>query len=297
MHESPRPANILVVANPISGRGRARPAAERLAALLRTAGDQVRLEFTNRAGDARTLAAGLSADIDRIAVVGGDGTVNEVVSGLARRDVALAVLPMGTANLLATAIGARRDPDAAAKLIHRGRTVRFDVATVADRRFFAVAGVGFDAQATRRLEATRRGPINKLSYARPALHAIRHHRPTPLVVEVDGRLITENAAWVIVSNVKPYAAYFQFTPEADPTDGILDVCILNGHRRRDLLRLGLRALFRRSGRSPVASYPRGRRIRVASSGTPVPYQLDGDTVGETPLDIVIEPAALPLIVS
>lgn len=296
MPETPNESTTLLIANPISGRGRARPATESLAAHLGAAGTQVRVAYTGQEGDARRMAAELAADVDRIVVVGGDGTVNEVVSGLERRDVALAVLPMGTANLLATAIGARRNPAGTAALLRDGRILRLDTARVGDRRCFAVAGVGFDAEVTRRLEENRRGPITKLSYLRPSLRALRHFRPTPLAVEVDGRLITENAAWVAVCNVRPYAAYFRFTPDADPTDGQLDLCILNGHRRRDLLRLFLRALVRRRGGSPVASYPRGERIRIVSRGAPVPYQLDGDTVGETPLEITIEPGRLPVIV-
>jgi len=287
---------ILILANPISGRGRGFQAAEHLAELLRRQGAEVRLAFTQAAGHARSLSTDLAPEIGRLAVVGGDGTVNEVISGLRNLDVPMAVLPMGTANLLGTALGLRDDPEQIAAALLEGRTRRLDLGAVGGRRFISVAGVGYDAAVSRELGRRRQGPITKLSYLRPTVRTLLDHRPVPLSVSVDGRLLAENAAWVLVCNVKNYAAYFQFTPDADPADGLFDLCILNNPSRRSLVNLFLQALRRRRSRSSQVAYARGRQIKIWSRSGRAFYELDGDFVGETPIEIELLPAAIPILV-
>jgi diacylglycerol kinase (ATP) len=286
---------VLIIANPISGRGRGESAARRLADLVREAGDEVRLEYTTGPGRASGLASALAPDVSRIAIVGGDGTVSEVLSGLPRFDVPIAVLPTGTANLLGRELGLGCDPAQTARLLREGRPRRLDLGEAGRRRFISVASAGFDAEVTRRLASARRGPITKLSYVRPTLGALLAHRPPPLKVTVDGRLLAERAAWVVACNVRHYAAYFRFTPDADPCDGLLDVCILHSRSRLRLVDLYLKALRGRTGRPPAVTYARGTHIEIESPEAPVPCELDGDPVGETPLGILLRPAALSLL--
>ncbi len=289
-------SRVLILANPVSGKGQGRAAAGDLADLLEQAGEDVQVEFTRKPGHGREIAARLEPDVGRLAVVGGDGTLGEVLSGLTRFNVPIAVLPTGTANLLGRTLDLSREPQHAAGLILKGSVRRFDLGRAGDRRFVSVAGVGFDAEVVRELERRRRGSISKFSYFLPTVHALRNHRPVPLTLEVDGQVITENAAWVVVCNVKHYAAYFQFTPDADPTDGLFDLCVLHDPGRWSLVLTYLRALRHRRGRPPVVSYPRGRRIKIWSTTGAVPYELDGDYVGEIPVEIELTPAAVPFLV-
>jgi len=291
-----QPNAVFILTNPISGRGRGIRAAERLKKRLEQAGLRAHLETTKGPGDARTIAATLGREFGKLAVVGGDGTLNEVISGLTRFDLPVALLPLGTANLLGKALGLTDRPDRLARVILANKVRRLDLGQVGERRFVSVAGVGFDAACTRELERLRRGPITKLSYVRPVARTLLRHRTTPLTVIVDGQPITENAAWVLVCNVKEYAAYFQFTPEADPTDGEFDLCILHHHGRLSHLALFIRAFLGRPGRPPAVSYPRGKRIKIVSPTDQVPFELDGDHVGETPVEIRLLRAALPVLV-
>jgi len=293
---APQSDAVFILANPISGRGRGTRAAESLKQRLEQAGLRVGLEMTKGPGDARSMAANLDHRFGTLAVVGGDGTLNEVISGLTRFDVPIALLPLGTANLLGRALGLTHRPDHVARLILAGKVRRLDLGQVGEHRFVSVAGIGFDAACTRELQRLRRGPISKLPYVRPVARTLFAHRTTPLTVIVDGRPIADDAAWVLVCNVKEYAAYFQFTPEADPTDGEFDLCILHHHGRLSHLALFIRALCRRTGRLPAVSYSRGKRIEVVSPTSPAPYELDGDHVGETPIEIRLLRAALPVLV-
>jgi diacylglycerol kinase (ATP) len=293
---NPHSDAVFILANPISGRGRGVRAAESLKQRLVQAGLRVDLEMTKGPGDARTMAADLDDPLGTLAVVGGDGTLNEVISGLTRFDVPIALLPLGTANLLGTALGLTHRPDRLTRIILARKVRRLDLGQVGSRRFVSVAGIGFDAACTRELQRLRRGPISKLSYVRPVTRTLFGHRTTPLTVIVDGQQVTDDAAWVLVCNVKEYAAYFQFTPEADPTDGEFDLCILHRHGRLSHLALFIRALCRRTGRPPAVSYPRGKRIKIVAPTGTAPYELDGDHVGETPVEIHLLRAALPVLV-
>ena len=287
---------ILIVANPVSGRGRGLMASEKLADHLRREGHTVYLELTRKPGDARSIASGLDHEIGHLVIVGGDGTVNEVVSGLTRFDVPLVVVPIGTANLLARELGLKSKPRFVADLIRHGKVCRFDVGVVGERRFIAVAGVGFDAAVVHKLDRTRKGPISFGSYVIPALQTFVRHKPSPLFVVVDGQTMTENAAWVLVCNVRNYAAFFRFAPDADPTDGQFDLHVLHSHRRTSLALAFARALLGRRGGPPDVSHLTGRHIKIGSHVASVPVELDGDPAGETPLEITMRRAAIPLLV-
>lgn len=287
MRYHPGMPRTLIVANPISGRGRGRRAAEALAGALRPA-REVELVFTTRRGDATATAADVDR-FDEIAVVGGDGTINEVVSGLQRFDRPIGILPVGTANLLGSWLGMTGDPALTARRILEGAAVPFDIGRVGTHRFFAVGGVGFDAAVVRGLEARRRGAITRASYIRPTLAELWRHRPSPLRVIVDGEVVTDNGAWALVCNVPHYAAYFRFAPDATPRDGLLDVVVLRRRSRRALIDLHRRALH--GGTNPRSThYARGREIRIECDDATVPLQLDGDLAGETPVTFGIDPA-------
>lgn len=287
---------VAIIANPISGRGQGRAATERLASLLGERGHVVDIHFTERGGHARDLADALDPAVTRLAVVGGDGTLNEVITGLKRSDVPIGVLPMGTANLLGQALGLHKDPTATADLIERGRIRAFDVGvTDCGRRFVAVAGIGFDATVARALAARRTGAITRASYIRPTLGALWRYDPPRLTVVADGERIATDAAWVLVCNVPRYAAYFRFTPEADPCDGRMDCCVLLGRTRRAVIGSHGRALRGRRSPPALAAYTTFERLEIDSADGPVPFELDGDYIAETPLAITVRPRAVSIL--
>jgi len=151
---------ILIIGNPVAGRGRA---ARRITALelhLCRAGHEVEVFLTETGGDARRRASQVRDGIDRIVVVGGDGTLNEVLNGLPDpAKTPLLLLPMGTANVLARELGLPRQPEQAAGLIDRGVVRRLDMGSLGNRRFLALASAGFDAMVTQDLCTRRRGVL------------------------------------------------------------------------------------------------------------------------------------------
>lgn len=285
----------LVLANPIAGRGRARGAADELVAGLATVGIECELHFTGARGDARRRASTLGPDFDLAVSVGGDGTVGEVLEGLSGRDLPVAILPIGTANVMSLDLGIPRDVREVVQMIARGRTTALDTARVnASRLSFLVTSVGFDAAAVHEVEARRRGPITRFDYFTAGLRALWRYEPRRLAVEVDGRELPGRYALVLASNIVHYGGLDVLSADRRIDDGLFEVYLFAKGSRASLLGYGIRALV--SG-LPGGSCTRlrARSIRITSDA-PAPCQVDGDAFGETPVEIAVDPVQSRLVV-
>ena len=192
---------------------------------LEARGHAVELFATRAAGDALRRVAACEGSVDRIVAAGGDGTLNEVVNGLADPSATpLAPLALGTANMLAVALGVPRDPEQLAEVIDRGSVRRIDLGCVGTTRFLGVVGVGFDALVTEEVRRTRRGPLGYHGYALPILRALRRYRPPRLDVRLDGGAPIA-CGFAIVAKLPNYGGLFAVTPDARLDSGHLDVCL------------------------------------------------------------------------
>lgn len=276
----------LVVANPIAGRGRSRAAAEELGRGLARLGIAAELHFTSGRGDARLFLRGRPEGFDLVVVVGGDGTVSEVLDGLVDRSVPVAILPLGTGNVMSLDLGLPRDVDRALEVIAAGRTSALDVARVNQRHLsFLVTGVGFDAVVVRELERRRRGPITKLDWMSAGLQALRAGAEPRLEVEVDGEKLAGTFGLCLAANVVHYAGFRCLADDRRIDDGLFDVYLFASASRASLAGYALRGLVHHlPGGS--CTLRRARRVRVTSEA-PVPYHVDGDYKGETPVELEV----------
>jgi YegS/Rv2252/BmrU family lipid kinase len=284
-----------VIVNPIAGRGRAQRAARELAAALEREGTQVELFATTKRGDARERAARIGADLERLVVVGGDGTVSEVLEGLAWHELPVLILPMGTANVMGLDLGLPRDAPRALEVLRGGRTQRIDVARVNGSALsFLVTGIGLDAMVVRELERVRRGPISKWTWVRAGLSVFVRYREPRLAVELDGAAVEGRFGFVLFSNVIHYGGMRVLARDRRLDDGLFEAYLFRGCGRLGLLGHGLRALCT-GFPSSRCERRRARRIRVRSE-SPVPYQVDGDLGGETPLEAEVLAQPFTLLV-
>ena len=287
--------SALVIVNPIAGRGRAEHAAGEIARALEGEGATVEIFHTRSKGAARARAAEIGPELERLIVVGGDGTVSEVLEGLAHHDLPILIVPMGTANVMGLDLKLPRDARGALALLHGDRRQKIDVARVNGSGLsFLVSGVGFDAMVVHELERVRRGPISKLSWVRAALSAFLHYREPSLSVELDGAEIRGRFGFVLFSNVIHYAGMRVLSRDRKLDDGLYEAYLFRGCSRLGLLVHGLRALAT-GFPSPRCERHRARRIRVHSQ-QPVPFQIDGDLGGQTPLEVEILAQPFTLLV-
>jgi diacylglycerol kinase family enzyme len=234
---------------------------------------------------------------------GGDGTAAELANRLPA-EIPLLIFPLGTENLLAKYLGINASPAEACHRIMQCETRRVDAGLANGRLFLIMAGCGFDAEVVREMHSTRRGRINRWSYAWPIIQTLRHYRFPGLRVresrlEMGRAAVERTAAWAFVFNVPRYAANLPFCPSADPHDGLLDVCTFRLPGRLQGLSYFANLLVGRHRGLRDFQHTTSRSLTIdvePGGGIPVPYQLDGDPGGFLPVEIQILAERLNLVV-
>jgi YegS/Rv2252/BmrU family lipid kinase len=289
---------VLVIGNPTAGAGRADRRAAELVRALERRGHAVEWLATRAAGDARRAAAECEGAVECIVVAGGDGTLNEVLNGLADPGATpLVPMPLGTANMLARALGLPGDPARIVETIEHGSLARIDLGLasggVGDSvRFLSVAGVGFDAAVTRAVARSRRGRLGYRGYVAPILRTLLRDRPPRLTVRLDGSAPLR-AGLVIVCKLPNYGGVLRVAPEARPDDGRLHASVFAGAGRIDLLRAVVPAFRGRLEALSGLVVRAAQRIEVDAE-EPAPVQLDGDYLGTTPVVLTLAPGRVPI---
>ena len=284
----------IVIRNPVSRRSLSEARLQDALDHARAAGWHVEGVETAYEGHGTEIARdAVAAGADVIIVHGGDGTINEVVNGIAGSDVALAVIPGGTANVWANESGMRHDPAQAVLDIVHGVRRRVDLGRAGDRYFLLMAGIGLDAAIVPRVSARAKRWLGRVAYiAAGAVTALRT-KPWRVELHVNGETRDMPLYWMLIGNTRSYGSMVQITYRAQVDDGLLDVAVM--HRGGlHLIVDGVRAFFRRHDRSPNVDYTRVKVLEVMTPGLPV--QVDGDLLGETPMRFEVEPLALQVIV-
>jgi YegS/Rv2252/BmrU family lipid kinase len=290
-------ARVVVIANPTSGQAEA--LASQLAdalAIWRRHGWLVDLVHTRASGDATQIAArAAAAGVDLVIAAGGDGTLNETLNGLVGSDTALAPLPIGTVNVWARELALPRDIRALAELLPSLPRYRVDVGRAGTRWFLLMAGIGFDAAVVAGLQAHDKRRLGILAYAMRAFAIARQYRGVRVRMVLDGRVIRRWALMIVLGNTPLYGGVMQLTERARVGDGILDVCIIRGSSIIGLARAaGAALLLRRASIDPRMEHLRAREITIEAR-RPLPVQVDGDLLGETPMQFTVADRALTVL--
>lgn len=293
----------LVIANPISGGRQGSQRVQALVDALAERGLSVELHWTTGPGDAARRARSLDAGVERLVIAGGDGTLNEVLNGLGDPGrIPVALLPIGTANLIAHDLKLPRRPDRVADVVLEGAVRQLDVGLVGKRRFLAVVSCGFDAMVVQAIQRTRSGSLGYRGYLAPIARALLRYRPPRLRVSLDGQR-PRPAELVLVSNVRTYGGLFSIADRARPDSGTFDVCLFPSASVPRLLRYAAAGLLGGVSGLPDVVYRTARRVEIRSAGeseggeaSEAPVQVDGDAAGTTPVTIELAAARFALLV-
>ncbi|HJW61771.1 MAG TPA: YegS/Rv2252/BmrU family lipid kinase, partial [Actinomycetota bacterium] len=211
-------------------------------------------------------------------VCGGDGTVMAVVTALAGTDVALAVLPAGTGNLLATNFDIPSDPAEAVEIALEGDRVRLDVAAMDDDRFVVMGGIGFDAAMLRDADPKLKEHLGAVAYVLSGFKHLRR-RATRFHLRLDDRPpIDRTSQGIVIGNLGRLQGGLPVMPDAQPDDGLLDVAVLQTRTMLDWLALAVRVVARRRRKDPQLELFQARRIEI-DWDRPQPVERDGDPAG------------------
>ena len=288
-------SQVHLVVNPSSGYGGQRLLLVDLKAALHEAGLEVVEYTTTGPQDATRYARTLCGPGTAVIVWGGDGTVNEVASGLGGADVPLLACPAGTENLLAKDLRIPADPRGIVGVLRTGRIVNCDVGVINGRNFLLIIGIGFDGEVVRRLAAVRTGHISHLSYFWPIWRTFWEHDFPRLRIVADGREVFNDYGLAFVGNISRYAVGLRICRDARYDDGLLDLVVFSCREQSALVWHAACTLLRMHPLRGDVLYRRVHNVRIETD-VPVPSQVDGDKGPNTPLDISLAPWRVRLLV-
>lgn len=292
---APGPRRLVVIHNPAAGQRRRRRL-QGVLVCLRDAGCAIDLHPTTQPGDAEAFARTLSrAACDVLVVAGGDGTVNEVVNGLVAAPgpvPPLAVVPLGTANVLAHEIGLPLRPQAIAATITHGVARPIRLGCVNGRHFVLMAGAGLDAQVVAHVSLALKRRAGKAAYVLETLLQLACYRFPPLQVTVDGARYT--AGTVVACNGRHYGGPFVAAPAASLLEGRLDICLLANRGPWHALRYGAALVLGRLPMLKDVTLISATAVRIEGpAGEPV--QGDGDIIAGLPAYISVSEETVSLL--
>ena len=219
---------LLCIINPVAGGGRA---AQQVRTLLRSmaqgTGRNIDIVLTEKQGDGTRFALNAAqAGYDMIAAAGGDGTINEVASGLIGKNVTFAILPLGSGNGLARSLGIPLKYQNACQLLTEGVSRNIDVGQVEGRNFFATSGIGFDAYVGKIYNETPGHSRGIAPYVQIALTEFFNYTPEHLTLACNGQTYHYTPLILTVANTEQYGGGAIIAPGARPDDGLFDVVMI-----------------------------------------------------------------------
>jgi len=286
----------LLVVNPAARRARRVHAAAREA--FARAGVECDEVVTAAPGDGAAACAGRHGAYDAVFTLGGDGTAMEVVGALAGTGRAVGVLAGGTGNLIARTLGIPLDVRRAVPALVAGDVARIDLGLLdSGRRVAFAAGVGIDARMIEGTPAALKRRLGVLAYVITAARAVLRRERFMVRVTVDGEVHEREAAAVMVANFGAVLnELIWLGPGIRQDDGLLDLCVFSPRTHRDAARIIWRLLRKRFDEQDACLlYRPGRRFRVETTPS-CPAQADGELLGATPFEVVVEPGAATLLV-
>ncbi len=292
--ESPRPNNMsetLIILNPAARSERAQAAWEKIDSLVH---GRAKVVSTTEPGEARRLAAHAAAHGTKIVVAaGGDGTINEIVNGLAGSKTALGILPVGTMNVFAAELAVPKSLREAWKVISAGHTREIDLVRANRHYFVQLAGVGLDAQVVKETSWSSKRTFGPLSYLYSTAQIAARKPPEIFAETGEGRTIA--GSFMLIGNGRFYGGPIEFFKKAQVDDGLLDVLVFKKMGHLDLARYFANIVMGRHTRLSDVEYFQTRKVHIHSKES-VPVEVDGELATELPVTFRISSKKLRVVV-
>ena len=295
--------NILVIMNPVSGQQDPDQVTKMIEDRAERAGIDVEIRRTEGEGDAETWAKeAADAGFDIVLTSGGDGTVVEAMSGLIRsgNKIPLAQLPSGTASQTALALSIPKDLEEALELLFDApsKVIDLDVGYMPqeDRYFALITGAGFDARVIEQSPRGLKRRFGFLAYVMVGLKESLRLRRSRIKLTLDGKTRRVHAHTAMIVNIgRIDNANISIGPDIWHHDGVLNVVTIGSVGLRDNMRLAYKVLRRDYEADRDLRYFKAKKIRIEAR-PPMPTQIDGDELGETPLEAEVVPNGVRVLV-
>ncbi|BAB05672.1 BH1953 [Halalkalibacterium halodurans C-125] len=292
-----------LIVNKASGNGKGQRTWKKVEYELQIRNTPYLVRFTSGSGHATTIVKELLTEgVKTIIAVGGDGTINEVANGLVNHRVPLGIIPAGSGNDFARCLNIPMHYEKALHRIFENKQKKVDLLHLGQRHCLTVTGIGFDGKIAKTVnEAIYKNWFNQfgfggLSYVLSMLEVLKDYRPTNIQITVDGKELFFSGVWLVaVANSPNYGGGIRICPEASYDDGLLNICVVHGMSKWQLLRLFPKAY---KGKHVVmeqhVTLLTGKDVYVQSD-TPVLVQSDGEPIMESPVRLQIKKGALSVV--
>ena len=284
----------VIVLNPASRNAPPRARLEAAAASFASDGWQVELCVTEAPGHGVELAReAAQSGASVVFACGGDGTINEVVNGLAYTPSALGVLRGGMGDVFGREVGIPRAPEPAMQVLLNGERRRFDLGRANERYFLMMSGVGFDADVVRAVPRLPKKLLGSTSYAIWGAGVMARYRSHEVILRIDGEERITRLYWMLLGGTRSYGGLIRIASEARVDDGVLDAFIFEGRSLGRLVHTATRIARRSLQGARGVTFRRVRELEVVTAGLGI--QVDGEYIGETPVRFTVAPAALDIL--
>jgi len=290
-----------LIANPKTGRygsRRLRPIQD-VASRLESLGIKIDLHLTGGPGEATEIATRVAHNGGSdVIVAGGDGTINEAIQGLAGTTARLAIIPRGTANVLARELGLPLDDEQAVAVAAQGNSrniylgLAIDETTHARRHFVLMAGIGLDASVVGGVQPSLKKRIGKGAFWISGLSHLASWNPQPFILEINGSKYT--ATFAAIGKAAKYGGDLAITPGARLDQREFEICIIQTRSRLRYLHLLSYAMRNGMPRNiPEVQFVNALTVKAHGDA---PVQVDGELIGHLPMRFEIAPHSLKVIV-
>jgi diacylglycerol kinase (ATP) len=280
-----------IIYNPTAGRGQFRKYLPAMLDKMEKAGYETSCHATAEAGDA-TRAAQLASErrYDLIIAAGGDGTVNEVINGLAEKEYRpqVGIIPAGTTNVLARALGIPKDFEEACEVIIEGESTPIDVGKVNEHYFISVAGGGALTELTYEVPSRLKTILGQLAYYMKGVEKLAALQPTKMTIKSEEKLIDEEIMLFLVANSSSLGGFEKLAPQAKMNDGYFDVLVVSQVSMPEFLKLMTKVPRGEHVSDSHVTYFQTKALTV-SSESKVWLNLDGEKKGQLPATFMVLP--------
>ncbi|MCK5145489.1 diacylglycerol kinase family lipid kinase [bacterium] len=260
--------------------------------VLKDNGFELSVIFTKGPGEVLPLAQSAAKHgYECVIAVGGDGTANECINGIIGQNVTLGLLPIGGSNVLARELKYPMDLVEAARVISRRNKRCIDLGRINGRYFSMMASCGYDAYAISRTDLRIKKIIRRWAYLIAGLKDFAGYKPTTVYLSLDNGRVVEQGTFVALSNTHFYGGTHQMSPFAEIDDGMLDLVIYQGKSQMGLVHFVFRMIWRQHINMRRVKYYRVKHVKMWSDTTTL-VQVDGDPLGELPMEAEVCPGVL-----
>lgn len=292
-----RTVDTAFIINPVAGRGRTAQVWEKIKEKLDRNRVHYKPYFTGRHGHGFELAAKAQKDgAERLVVLGGDGTLHEVINGMDRRRSAVGIIPTGTGNDFCRSAGLPLDPLEALRVLESGQMRSVDLGKVNGRFFINMAGIGLDAQVAYEVNRHFRFLRGTAAYVLALFKVLLTYGNREVELSLDGQTQRRKVLFVAVANGQFIGGGMKMVPPARLDDGWFHLCVAGDVGKFDTL-LTLPKIYRGGhAKHPLVSFPQAKEVEITST-EPMVVHADGEIIGQLPAKFTIVPNGVNLLVT